>query len=80
MDINVEGLAVAVDRDVGVGVGGGDGVEDLTADSVHTHHGDPGLGGRVIGVGRARNRDPISDALGKLSNTHLQHLFNASPY
>ena len=63
MDINVEGLAVAVDRDVGGGVGGGDGVEDLAADSVHTHHGDPGLGGRVIGVGRARDCDPVGDTL-----------------
>ena len=60
MDINVEGLAVTVDRDVGGGVGGGDGVEDLAADSVHTHHGDPRLGGRVIGVSRTWDCDPVS--------------------
>ena len=60
MDVNVEGLAVTVDRDVGGGVGGGDGVEDLATDSVHTHHGDPGLGGRVIGVGRTWDCDPVS--------------------
>ena len=67
MDINVEGLAVTVDRDVGGGVGGGDGVEDLATDSVHTHHGDPGLGGRVIGVSRTWDCDPVSDTLmGKL--------------
>ena len=63
MNIDIERLAVAVDRDVGGGVGGGDGVEDLAADPVHTNHGDPGLGGRVIGVGRARDRDPVGDAL-----------------
>ena len=73
MDINVEGLAVTVDRDVGGGVGGGDGVEDLATDSVHTHHGDPGLGGRVIGVSRTWDCDPVSDTLiGKLSIIHLK--------
>ena len=59
MHINIERLAVAVDWDVWGGVGGGDGVEHLATDPVHTHHGDPGLGGRVIGVSRARNRDPV---------------------
>ncbi len=66
MHINIERLAVTVDRDVGGGVGGGDGVEHLATDPVHTHHGDPGLGGRVIGVSRARDRDPVRDTLGKL--------------
>ena len=68
MHINVERLAVAVDRDVRGGVGGGDGVEHLATDSVHTHHGDPGLGGRVIGVSRARDRDPVRDTLGNYYN------------
>ena len=71
MNIDVERLAVAVDRDVGGGVGGGDGVEDLATDSVHTHHGDPGLGGRVIGVGRARDRDPVGRAL----NVHISSVY-----
>ena len=60
MYIYIEWLAVAVHGDVGGGVGGGDGVKHLAADSVHAHHWDPRLGGRVIGVCRTGYRDPVS--------------------
>ena len=68
MYIDIEWLAVAVHGDVGGGVGGGDGVKHLAADSVHAHHRDSRLGGRVIGVGCTGDRDPVSDTLRKEKN------------
>ena len=63
MDVDIEGLAVAVDRDTELADAASDGVEDLAAYPVHTHHGGSLLGGRVRRVCRARDRDPVGGAL-----------------
>ena len=64
MNVDVEGFGVAVDGDVGRGVGSGGGVEDLPTYPVHTDHGGAGLGGGVVGVGGAGDGDPVRGAGG----------------
>ena len=64
MDVDVERFGVTVDRDVGRGGSGLDGVEDLPTDPVNTNHRGPVLSGGVVAVGGAGDGEPVRGALG----------------
>ena len=60
----MERFGVTVDRNVGRGGSGLDGVEDLPTDPVNTNHRGPVLGGGVVAVGGAGDGQPVRGALG----------------